>query len=107
MGQRGEAMNSRAHRPLPRNKIVSRRLRNLLWMGLGLALFSLAVRYLDDNLYGSSSFSGWFLTASIVVLAAVITPSGDPITLIALTVPLVLLYFVAIGVGHLIVRRRV
>jgi hypothetical protein len=70
MGQRGEAMNSRARRPLPRNKIVSRRLRNLLWMGLGLALFSLAVRYLDDNLYGSSSFSGWFLTASIVVLAA-------------------------------------
>ncbi len=42
----------------------------------------------------------------IVVLAAVITPSGDPITLIALAIPLVILYFVAIGVGHLIVRRR-
>lgn len=51
---------------------------------------------------------GWRIAiVSIVVLAAVITPSGDPITLIALTVPLVLLYFVAIGVGHLIVRRRV
>lgn len=50
---------------------------------------------------------GWRIAiVSIVVLAAVITPSGDPITLIALTVPLVLLYFVAIGVGHLIVRRR-
>lgn len=44
---------------------------------------------------------------AIVVLAAVITPSGDPITLVALAVPLVLLYFVAVGVGHLIVRRRV
>lgn len=43
---------------------------------------------------------------AIVVLAAVITPSGDPITLVALTVPLVVLYFVAIGIGHLIVRRR-
>ena len=43
---------------------------------------------------------------SIVVLAAVITPSGDPITLVALTVPLVVLYFVAIGIGHLVVRRR-
>lgn len=51
---------------------------------------------------------GWRIAiVSIVVLAAVITPSGDPITLVALTVPLVLLYFVAIGVGHLIVRRRV
>ncbi len=51
---------------------------------------------------------GWRIAiVSIVVLAAVITPSGDPITLIALTVPLVLLYFVAIGVGHLIVRRRI
>lgn len=51
---------------------------------------------------------GWRIAiVSIVVLAAVITPSGDPITLIALTVPLVLLYFVAIGVGHLVVRRRV
>jgi len=43
---------------------------------------------------------------SIVVLAAVITPSGDPITLVALTIPLVILYFVAILLGHLIVRRR-
>jgi len=50
---------------------------------------------------------GWRLAiVSIVVLAAVITPSGDPITLVALTVPLVVLYFVAIGIGHLVVRRR-
>lgn len=50
---------------------------------------------------------GWRVAiVSIVVLAAVITPSGDPITLVALTVPLVILYFVAIGLGHLLVRRR-
>lgn len=50
---------------------------------------------------------GWRIAiVAIVVLAAVITPSGDPITLVALTVPLVILYFVAIGVGHLLVRRR-
>lgn len=50
---------------------------------------------------------GWRIAiVSIVVLAAVITPSGDPITLVALTVPLVVLYFVAIGIGHLVVRRR-
>ena len=50
---------------------------------------------------------GWRVAiVSIVVLAAVITPSGDPVTLVALTVPLVFLYFVAIGLGHLLVRRR-
>ncbi len=50
---------------------------------------------------------GWRIAiVVIVVLAAVITPSGDPITLIALTVPLVVLYFAAIGLGHLLVRRR-
>lgn len=50
---------------------------------------------------------GWRVAiVAIVVLAAVITPSGDPITLVALTVPLVVLYFVAIGLGHLLVRRR-
>ena len=50
---------------------------------------------------------GWRIAiVVIVVLAAVITPSGDPITLIALTVPLVVLYFAAVGLGHLLVRRR-
>lgn len=42
----------------------------------------------------------------IVVLAAVITPSGDPITLAALSLPLVVLYFLSIGLAHLIIRRR-
>lgn len=44
---------------------------------------------------------------AIFVLAAVITPSGDPITLLALSGPLILLYFVSALVGHLITRRRV
>jgi sec-independent protein translocase protein TatC len=41
----------------------------------------------------------------IVVAAAVITPSGDPISLTALAAPMLVLYFVAIGVG-LIAQRR-
>ncbi|MEN9802016.1 MAG: Sec-independent protein translocase protein TatC [Actinomycetota bacterium] len=43
---------------------------------------------------------------SIFVLAAVITPSGDPVTLIALSVPLIGLYFLSALIGHLFVRRR-
>jgi sec-independent protein translocase protein TatC len=42
----------------------------------------------------------------IVVLAAAITPSGDPISLAALALPMLLLYFVAVLIGWFIARRR-
>ena len=38
---------------------------------------------------------------SITVAAAVFTPSGDPLSMLALAVPLVAFYFLAIGVGKL------
>jgi sec-independent protein translocase protein TatC len=41
----------------------------------------------------------------IVVAAAVITPSGDPISLAALAAPMLLLYFVAVGIGFIAQRR--
>lgn len=43
---------------------------------------------------------------AVFVLAAVITPSGDPVSLLMLSVPMILLFFVAVGVGHLTTRRR-
>jgi sec-independent protein translocase protein TatC len=42
----------------------------------------------------------------IVVVAAVITPSGDPISLFALAVPMTLLYFIAYFIGLLLQRRK-
>jgi sec-independent protein translocase protein TatC len=39
-------------------------------------------------------------------VAAAITPSGDPISLLALSVPMVVLYFVAILIGRFVQRRR-
>ncbi len=42
----------------------------------------------------------------IAVIAAVITPSGDPVTMALLGVPMVALYFLAILLGWLVVRRR-
>lgn len=42
----------------------------------------------------------------IFVLAAVITPSGDPFSLMALAVPLTILYVLAVFVGWLLVRKR-
>jgi len=43
----------------------------------------------------------------IVVMVAVITPSGDPISLAALSVPMYLFYELSILIGWLITRRRV
>jgi sec-independent protein translocase protein TatC len=44
---------------------------------------------------------------AIVVLVAVITPSGDPISLAALSVPMYLFYELSILIGWLVTRRRV
>lgn len=51
---------------------------------------------------------GWWRPASviIVVIAAVITPSGDPISMTALAVPMLVLYFASIGIGALILKLR-
>jgi sec-independent protein translocase protein TatC len=50
---------------------------------------------------------GWrYVLLGIVVLAAVITPSGDPISLAALAVPMTLLYFIAVLIGWIFQRRR-
>jgi len=43
---------------------------------------------------------------SIAIIAALITPSGDPVTMAMLGGPMVVLYFLAILVGWLVVRRR-
>ncbi len=42
----------------------------------------------------------------ITVVVAVATPSNDPISMLALTIPLVLLYAIAVGIGWVIERRR-
>lgn len=47
-----------------------------------------------------------YAIVGIAVLAAVITPSGDPITLSMLAAPMTALYFLSILIGWLVVRRR-
>jgi sec-independent protein translocase protein TatC len=50
---------------------------------------------------------GWRLAiVGIFVLAALITPSGDPVTLAMLGLPMTILYFTSILIGWLVVRRR-
>jgi sec-independent protein translocase protein TatC len=40
----------------------------------------------------------------ITVVAAVFTPSGDPLSMLALAIPLTIFYFMAIGLGHVLKR---
>lgn len=47
-----------------------------------------------------------FAIVIIFVVAAVITPSADPISLFALALPMVIFYEISILIGRLIVRRR-
>jgi len=51
---------------------------------------------------------GWWRTAIVVIaiVAAVITPSADPISMMALAVPMFLFYFLAIGIGFVIQRGK-
>jgi sec-independent protein translocase protein TatC len=51
---------------------------------------------------------GWWRYATVViaVIAAVITPSGDPISMLALGIPMFLLYWISVGIGWLVSRRR-
>jgi sec-independent protein translocase protein TatC len=43
---------------------------------------------------------------AIFVLAAVITPSGDPVSLFALSIPMTVLYLISVLIGLLIQRSR-
>lgn len=47
-----------------------------------------------------------YAIVGIFILAAVITPSGDPVTLMTLSTPMILLYFVAILIGWVIARAK-
>lgn len=51
---------------------------------------------------------GWWRPALviIVIVAAVITPSGDPISMLALAIPMFIFYMAAIGIGAFVEWRK-
>ena len=52
--------------------------------------------------------SSWrrYAIVVITVVAAVITPSGDPISMLALAIPMYLFFEVSVLIGWLVSRRR-
>lgn len=60
------------------------------------------------GLLTSARMRSWWrqMVLGITVFAAVATPSQDPFTMTALAVPLVALFFVCIGLAHIVDARR-
>jgi sec-independent protein translocase protein TatC len=42
----------------------------------------------------------------VFLIAAVITPSGDPVSMLALAVPMTVLYVLAVIIGFVVQRRK-
>jgi sec-independent protein translocase protein TatC len=47
-----------------------------------------------------------FAIVGILVLVAVITPSGDPISMLTLSIPMILFYEIAIVIGRVLTKRQ-
>lgn len=84
----------------------------IIWMmlafGVGFEFPVLLVALQMIGIVTPRRLVGWWRQAIVVIalIAAVITPSGDPISMLALAIPMVLLYAIAIGIGALILKLR-
>jgi len=59
-------------------------------------------------LKGRSIFKPWrYAIFGILVFAAIFTPTGDPITMLLLAIPLIVLYFLAGGIAILLDSRKI
>ncbi|MCC5951265.1 MAG: twin-arginine translocase subunit TatC [Acidimicrobiia bacterium] len=91
---------------------VDRYLNLVVWMMLGFGIgFEFPVLLVALQLIGLLHHSQLvhfrrYAIVLIMVVAAFITPSGDPVTLILLWLPMYLLYEASIGIGWFIQRRR-
>jgi sec-independent protein translocase protein TatC len=84
-------------------------------VGLMVAAFGVAFQFpvllvflqLVGVLTPQTLLKGWrYALLVIFVLAAVITPSGDPYSMLALAIPMTVFYLIAIGIGLIFQRRR-
>ena len=82
----------------------------LMMLGFGLGfefpVFLVALEVVGVLTPQQLSAARRFAVVGIVVVVAVATPSGDPYSLLALSVPLIIFYEVAIVIGKLVLRHR-
>ncbi len=80
----------------------------MLAFGLGFQFPVLLVALQIAGVLTPRKLAGWWRQAlvTIVIVAAVITPSGDPISMMALAIPMFIFYGMSIGIGMVFVRRK-
>lgn len=84
----------------------------IVWMmlafGVGFEFPVILVALQLTNVLTPRRLMQWWRMAIVLIaiIAAVITPSGDPISMIALAVPMLVLYFISAGVGAILLALR-
>ena len=80
----------------------------MLAFGLGFEFPILLIFLMMAGVLSVKNLRTWrrYAIVGICVVVAVITPSGDPISMLALAVPMCLFYEIAIIVGWLMARRK-
>jgi sec-independent protein translocase protein TatC len=84
----------------------------IVWMmlafGVGFEFPVVLVALMLMNVITPRRLLQWWRLAIVVIaiIAAVITPSGDPISMIALSVPMLVLYFLSAGLGAVLLALR-
>ncbi|MET0902944.1 MAG: twin-arginine translocase subunit TatC [Acidimicrobiales bacterium] len=80
----------------------------MLAFGIGFEFPVLLIFMQMAGIIGPSQLAGFrrYAIVGVCVLVAVITPSGDPISMLMLSVPMVLFYEVSILIGRILERRR-
>jgi sec-independent protein translocase protein TatC len=80
----------------------------MLAFGIGFEFPILLVFLQLAGILPTDKLRAWrrYAAVAIVVIVAVITPSGDPISLAALSIPMYLFYEISIVIGRISARRR-
>jgi sec-independent protein translocase protein TatC len=93
---------------VPVDHYLSFLVRMMLVFGLGFLLPVFLIALNAVGLLPASRLIGWWrqIVLFVVIFAAIATPTGDPINLSLLAVPMLLLVFAAVGIAWLNDRRR-
>jgi sec-independent protein translocase protein TatC len=84
-------------------------------VGLMVAAFGIAFEFpvllvflqLVGVLTPQTLIKGWrYAILTVFVIAAVITPSGDPYSMMALALPMTFFYLIAVLIGYIIQKRK-
>ncbi|MFE7893120.1 twin-arginine translocase subunit TatC [Streptomyces sp. NPDC057412] len=93
---------------LPMDKILDFSVRMVLVFGAAFELPLLLIMLNFTGVVTGSRMLGWWrgVVMGVFIFGAVATPTTDPVGMIALAGPIVILYFIAVGIALLNDRRR-